>query len=165
MPALPFALGAGAKAATGAGAGAGLSSIKLPLLLTGLQSLIGIGSRAAQPGLSDSLLPDLNSVRSNIGASIDAGTAKRTADIKQAGAAGRLPKGSTQTALASANQRGERSKGRAFSAVEAQKLPLANLQLRKDLLERENFDEAVNFGLSGVGTAGKLLLLNKAGLI
>lgn len=108
---------------------------------------------------------DSGGLRQAASARIATGTAATQANIKQAGAAGRLPAGAITSALALSNSR--------QSAVDPQlDQQLLNIQqfnagqeTRAGLANQQRYEDIVNLNLAGLGTLSKLAILNKYGLI
>lgn len=106
---------------------------------------------------------DTSRIRSTASARTASQNALQQANIKQAGAAGRLPQGAIASSLARAKA------STVDPALDSQILNAekfnANQDTRASLTESSNFDDLVNFNLSGAGTLAKLSMLRKYGFL
>jgi hypothetical protein len=85
------------------------------------------------------------------------------ANIKQAGAARRLPSGAIASNLAGINQ--QVVDPNLDSAVTDIQRFNAGQETRESLAQTENFDNMLNFNLAGAGTLAKLALLRRHGFL
>lgn len=132
-------------------------------LTLGQQAISTISSLAAPKPKFPKI--DASGLRNVASSRIATGNALTQANIKQAGAAGRLPAGAITSALSEVNSR--------QSAVDPQ-LDQQHLQIekfnagqesRQSLANQQRYEDIVNLNLSGLGTLSKLAILSKYGMI
>ena len=161
---------AGIAAAAAAPATGGFSlALPIGLILAqqgigALSSLLG-GNQRQQPAA----LPNLDRIRQSITSQGSTQAAANRAGIRQQGASRRLSAGATQSALAGASIQASRNTSQALARVEPLKLGIARFQEQRFQANRARTDDRrdnfANFAGAGIGALGKILLLNRQGLL
>lgn len=106
---------------------------------------------------------DVSGMKNRASARLASQNALTESNIKQAGAAGRLPSGAIASSLAAV------PKNVVDPNLDSQILNAEKFNAQQDTsesLERsQNFDDLVNFNLAGAGTLSKLAILKKYGFL
>lgn len=90
------------------------------------------------------------------------GLAQKQSNIRQLGAAGRLPRGAIASALAGAKQ--EQIDPNLDLAVQQAEQFNIGQRTRESLASQQRFDDLLGFNMEGLGTLAKIALLRRYGL-
>jgi len=149
-----------------------MAGLALPIGLILAQQGIGALSRliGKRPGTSGpAALPNLNTLMQTITSQGATQTAANRASIRQQGASRRLSAGATSSALAGASIEGNRSTTENLARVEPLRLGIARFKEQRFQANRARSDfrsdDFANFAGAGLGALGKILLLNRQGLL
>lgn len=87
------------------------------------------------------------------------------ANIRQTGAAGRLPSGAITSALAAAGARSPTMDPQLdLAAADIERFNVGQ-ETRESLVGQQRFDDILNFNLAGLGALSKIAILSKYGLL